>query len=683
MKRFFTLLFLPISFLVNAQFGDLADVNFSVQQDKENVYELIFQLKLYDGAYVYGDPIQGTLISPPQLVLNVDSSNNYEFLSDWNFPQFSTKFVKEFEGDVNYFGGKELIVTRSIKAFSKDFSITGNYQAQVCKEGICITSEYPNPKFEVKVGEGEVLIDINKSSKSNQNDTLNAFTIQDEFDFSKEVKELKYFNGKSIDEGNDKGLFAFFIIAFISGLAALLTPCVFPMIPMTVTFFLKRSEKGSNGKFLALLFGLSIIVIYVGIGLIINLFFDEDTANYIATHWLPNIIFFSVFVFFAASFFGMFEITLPSKWGNISDEKSNSGGIAGVFFMALTLSIVSFSCTGPIVGNVIIESVTVGGLRPLFGMLGFSLAFALPFTLFAFFPSMLNKLPKSGGWLNSVKVVLGFIELALALKFLSVADQTDHWGLLDREVYLAIWITLFTLMGFYLLGKLKFAHDSEVPIIKVPRLMFAIATFSFVVYLLPGMWGAPLKGLSGYIPPSSTLDFNITQMLVGEGGITCEEPKYSSKLHLPHGIKGYFDYEQGMKCAKEQDKPVFIDFTGHGCVNCRRVEDGVWSNPDVLELLKEEFVVISLYIDEHTIELDKGRQYVSVFDSNKNIRTLGQKNADIQKSWFNKLSQPYYTTLDSKKELLAVPIAYNDASDVLKFKDFLTNSLEEYKKRNP
>ena len=452
---------------------------------------------------------------------------------------------------------------------------------------------------------------------------------------------------------------------------------------MTVTFFLKKSESGSKGKFLAFIFGLSIILIYVGIGLVINVFFDEDTANYIATHWLPNVIFFLIFVFFAASFFGMFEITLPGKWGSLSDNNADKGGIAGAFFMALTLSIVSFSCTGPIVGNVIIESVTVGGLRPFIGMLGFSLAFALPFTLFAFFPSLLNKLPKSGGWLNSVKVVLGFLELALALKFLSVADQTAHWHVLDREVYLAIWITIFTLMGLYLLGKIKFSHDSDLPFLKVPRLFFTIVTFSFVVYLLPGMWGAPLKGLSGYLPPSSSLDFNITQMLIGEGGITCSEPKYSDKLHLPHGINGYFDYEQGMNCANEQDKPVFIDFTGHGCVNCRRIEDGVWSHPDILRLLKEEFVVISLYIDEHTIKLEKENQYVSVFDNKKQIKTLGQKNADIQKAWFNKLSQPYYVTLDSKKELLSIPIAYEKASEVNEFKKFLLNSLAEYKKRNP
>lgn len=351
--------------------------------------------------------------------------------------------------------------------------------------------------------------------------------------------------------------------------------------------------------------------------------------------------------------------------------------------MALTLSIVSFSCTGPIVGNVLVESVSTGGVKPLIGMFGFSLAFALPFTFFAFFPSLLNKLPKSGGWLNSVKVVLGFIELALALKFLSVADQTAHWNILDREVYIALWIAIFSLMTLYLIGKIKFAHDSDLKFIKVPRLIVAIVTFAFVVYLLPGMWGAPLKGLSGYLPPTSTMDFNIPQLIQGKGGVICSESNYSEKLHLPHGIQGYFDYEQGMCCAKEQNKPVFIDFTGHGCVNCRKIEDGIWSDSDILQLLKEEFVVISLYIDEHTIDLPVSQQYTSVFDGNTQIKTLGQKNADIQKSWFNKISQPYYVTFDNDQNLLNIPIAFQQASDKVKFRKFLMSSIAEYKKRNP
>ncbi|MBI34512.1 MAG: disulfide bond formation protein DsbD [Flavobacteriales bacterium] len=679
MKKLLACLFIAFSFALHSQFEDLASVDVDIQEKEQNLYKLSFVLKLKKGAstYVHSDDIG----APPSFALNLHQSEEYEPVGEWVFPPHKTKYEELFEANVNYVEGKDFVVTHLLRGKTNDFTVSGDYFGQVCEEGRCIPTVFP-VNFEIDVGKGSVA-PYKKSNTETNTDLDEPLPLSGDYIFSKEKKEIKSFNNLSINEGEDKGLFAFFLIAFISGLAALLTPCVFPMIPMTVTFFLKKSESGSKGKLLALIFGLSIIFIYVGLGIIINLFFDEDTANYIATHWIPNIIFFLVFVFFAASFFGMFEITLPSRWSNLSDKKADRGGLAGAFFMALTLSIVSFSCTGPIVGNVIIESVTVGGVRPFVGMLGFSLAFALPFTFFAFFPSLLNKLPKSGGWLNAVKVVLGFLELALALKFLSVADQTAHWHILDREIYLALWITIFSLMGLYLIGKIKFSHDSELPHLKVPRLFFAIVTFSFVVYLLPGMWGAPLKGLSGYLPPSSSLDFNITQMLLGEGGITCSEPKYSDKLHLPHGIKGYFEYEQGMSCAKEQNKPVFIDFTGHGCVNCRRVEDGVWSHPQILKLLKEEFVVISLYIDEHTINLEKDQQYISVFDGKKKIKTLGQKNADIQKSWFNKLSQPYYVTLDNDKELLAIPIAYDKASEVNEFKKFLVNSLKEYKKRNP
>ncbi|MBL57319.1 MAG: disulfide bond formation protein DsbD [Flavobacteriales bacterium] len=682
MKRYIALLFIIFfSLVLKAQLGDLATVDFLIQHDKEDLYQLTFKLKLKEGAIVYGDPVEGAMISPPELIINIDSSNAFQFTGDWIKPPFKTKFIKEFEGDVSYYQGEELIMTRALKGFKKDFTVSGNYQAQVCEEGRCITTPYPNPTFSVLVGEGKK--DLTMQSTTLSLERKESSGNQCGYNFSKEKKELKTFNGLSIDEGQNESYFWFFIFAFVSGLVALLTPCVFPMIPMTVSFFLKESENKSKGKFTALIFGLSIIVIYMLIGSVINLIAGPDAANYIATHWLPNLLFFSVFLFFAASFFGMFELTLPSNWGNISDRKAEKGGLAGAFFMALTLSIVSFSCTGPIVGNVLVESVATGGIKPLIGMFGFSLAFALPFTFFAFFPSLLNKLPKSGGWLNSVKVVLGFIELALALKFLSVADQTAHWNILDREVYIALWIAIFSLMTLYLIGKIKFAHDSDLKFIKVPRLIVAIVTFAFVVYLLPGMWGAPLKGLSGYLPPTSTMDFNIPQLIQGKGGVICSESNYSEKLHLPHGIQGYFDYEQGMCCAKEQNKPVFIDFTGHGCVNCRKIEDGIWSDSDILQLLKEEFVVISLYIDEHTIDLPVSQQYTSVFDGNTQIKTLGQKNADIQKSWFNKISQPYYVTFDNDQNLLNIPIAFQQASDKVKFRKFLMSSIAAYKKRNP
>ncbi|MDG1517059.1 MAG: cytochrome c biogenesis protein CcdA [Flavobacteriales bacterium] len=676
MKRIILLLVLFVSVVVKAQFGDLATVEFSVSSDKEGVYELAFRMKLAEGAFVYGS--SDALIAPPELVLNLDSSRYYSPLNAWVFPPFKSKYVEDFEGNVTYYNEKELVVKRRIESTVTDFTISGNYQAQVCNKGRCITSPYPNPKFQIKVGDGgnKAFVKGNQKISIGNKEFLNS---KDEcnYDFSKSVPKVKTFNGQSIDDNKEDSYWNTFILAFVFGLGALLTPCVFPMIPMTVSFFLKGSGNKSKGKFIAVIFGLSIIVIYCLIGTIFSFAFGPDSANIIATHWLPNVFFFAVFIFFAASFLGMFEITLPSSWSNKSDENADKGGIGGAVFMALTLSLVSFSCTGPIIGTVLVESVKVGGIEPLIGMLGFSSAFALPFTLFAFFPSWLKSLPKSGGWLNSVKVVFGFLELALALKFLSIADQTAHWGILDREVYLALWIVIFTLLGFYLLGKLKFSHDSDLPFLRVPRLVMAIFTFAFVVYLLPGMWGAPLRSLSGYLPPLSTMDFRIGDN-IEEGGKLCEKPQFADKLHLPHGLNGYFDYEEGMCCAKDLGKPVFIDFTGHGCVNCRALENNVWSDPEILDLLKNEFVIISLYIDEHTLDIQK--PYTSLFDGETKIQTIGQKNADIQKVWFNKNAQPYYVTLGVNEELLNFPIGYDVAEDKAGFLKFLKKSLNNYKK---
>jgi thiol:disulfide interchange protein DsbD len=477
----------------------------------------------------------------------------------------------------------------------------------------------------------------------------------------------------------------FFIFSFIAGLLAILTPCVFPMIPMTVSFFMKSGENKAKGRMEATIYGFSIIIIYVFIGSVLAVIAGPDIANWLSTHWLPNIIFFLIFVIFAASFFGMFEIVMPSWLVNKSAANEDKGGFTGPVFMALTLVLVSFSCTGPIVGTILVEAAGGEFVKPIVGMLGFSLAFALPFTLFAFFPQYLDRLPKSGGWLNSVKVVLGFLELALGLKFLSVADQTYHWGILDREVYIALWVVIFFLMGVYLLGKIKFAHDSDVKYLSVPRLFFAIITFSFVVYLLPGMWGAPLKALSGYMPPMHTHDFDMTKIIRENGGTAtleqelCEKPKYSDFLHLPHGLEGYFDYEQALACAKEQNKPIFIDFTGHGCVNCREMEANVWADPKVLKMLREDYIVTALYVDDKS-RLPEEDWIVSEYDG-KVKKTVGKKYADFQISRFNTNAQPYYVLLDTNGEMLASPRAYD--LDIDEFIDFLERGLKEFEKRSP
>ena len=452
-----------------------------------------------------------------------------------------------------------------------------------------------------------------------------------------------------------ENLWMFLFFSFLAGLAAILTPCVFPMIPMTVSFFMKSGDTKLKSRLYASVYGISIIAIYTIVGTVVALIFGPDIANFLSTHWIPNLIFFLVFMIFAFSFFGMFEIVLPSWLVNKSDSQVDKGGFMGSFFMALTLVLVSFSCTGPIVGAILVESAGGAVLKPIVGMFGFSLAFALPFTLFALFPGWLSNLPKSGGWLNSVKVVLGFLELALGLKFLSIADQTYHWGILDREVYLALWIVIFVLLGFYLLGKLKFSHDSEVKHVTVPRLMLSIITFAFVVYMIPGMFGAPLKAISGYLPPMETHDFDLRGVVreeirlnggagSGETSTLDVKPKYSDFLHLPHGLQGFFDYEQGMAYAKKVNKPVFIDFTGHGCVNCREMEANVWSDSRVLKRLMNDYVIIALYVDDKK-ELPEDEWITSTYDGREK-KTIGKKYADFQITRFGVNAQPYYVLLD-------------------------------------
>ena len=486
-------------------------------------------------------------------------------------------------------------------------------------------------------------------------------------------------------------LWSLIIEAILWGFAALLTPCVFPMVPMTVSFFMKGSGSPALGRFRAAMYGFFIVALYTlpiaAIILVTRILGGDavtaDIFNWLATHWLPNILFFLVFMVFAASFFGAFEITMPSWMVNKTDAKADSKGLAGIFFMALTLVLVSFSCTGPIVGSVLIKSTAGEFWSPIVTMLAFSVAFALPFTLFAFFPAMLKKLPKSGGWLNSVKVVLGFIEVALGLKFLSVADQTYHWGLLDREIYLAVWIVTFSLLGFYLLGKIKFAHDSDMPYLGVGRLALAIVTFSFVIYLLPGMWGAPLKGLSGYLPPLATQDFVAGQggaaagsTASGEGLRTVEglKPKYSDFLHLPHGLEGFFDLREAEAYAEKVGKPLFIDFTGHGCVNCREMEARVWSDPEVLAMLRNDYVIVALYSDDKKVLPEN--EWVTT-ESGKVLKSLGKINSRYALTTYGVNAQPYYVLQGRGGKMLVPPRGYD--LNVPGFVAFLRSGLEAYR----
>ncbi len=474
---------------------------------------------------------------------------------------------------------------------------------------------------------------------------------------------------------SSKSLWSLILEAILWGFAMLLTPCVFPMVPMTVSFFMKGSETASKGRFKAFMYGLFIVLLYtVPISLIIGVTWivggsgvTADLFNWLSTHWLPNIVFFLVFMVFAASFLGAFEITLPSKWTNSADRKSDSKGLAGIFFLSLTLVLVSFSCTGPIVGTVLIKSTQGEFWAPMVTMLAFSVAFALPFTLLALFPSLLKKLPKSGGWLNSVKVVLGFIEIALGLKFLSVADQTYHWHILDREVYLAIWIVVFTLLGLYLLGKLRFRNDSPLEYIPVKRLVLATISFAFVVYMIPGMWGAPLKALSGYMPPMETQDF-----ILGGESSAVQGPSRTEAASAPEGmitiaqgLNAYDNLEDGIAAARVSGKRIFVDITGHGCVNCREMESRVWSDPEVLRSLKEDFVIVALYVDDKT-KLPESKWISN--DSGKLLKDVGRVNSWIALKRFGVNSQPNYFILSPDGDILKGPRAYNlDIAGYLEF----------------
>ena len=576
------------------------------------------------------------------------------------------------------FYGK-IVLAQDVKLTEQSATLKGTIFSNVCINNNC-HSRYND--FEVRINaaskEAAVTAKENKVGK-----------FADQIIVSQSEPEVP-----AEGEKEGKTLWSLILEAILWGFAMLLTPCVFPMVPMTVSFFMKGSENPAAGKFKAAMYGLFIILLYtVPISVIIMLTrwiggdaVTADIFNWLSTHWLPNIIFFVVFMIFAASFFGAFEITMPQSLVNKSDKGADKKGLAGVFFMALTLVLVSFSCTGPIVGTVLIESTQGKFWAPMVTMLAFSGAFALPFTVLAFFPSLLKKFKKSGGsWLNSVKVVLGFIEIALGLKFLSVADQTYHWGILDREVYLAIWIAVFTLLGLYLLGKIRFEADEPVEHLTVPRLTLSIAVFSFVVYLIPGMFGAPLSGISGYLPPMTSQEFVIGQNSAvttnNAGGTTSDAIETSAfgqkyGLHLPLGLQGYFKLEEGLEAARKAGKPVFVDITGHGCVNCREMESRVWSNPQVLKMLQEDFVIVALYTDDKT-RLDAEDQITDA-QTGKVYKDLGRANSYIARTNWNVNAQPNYVLLSPSGELLAPVRGYDLSVDG--FIAFLRSGLDAYSK---
>ena len=631
--------------------GQLVTWSSHLEKAEDGTYRVIFTGKIAEGYHTYTltDEFSATEIMDAEIQGGELIGDPYEISTP-------VEETDEF-GDPARHYYNEIIIAQNVKVDAAEAVYSGTIFTNACTGGACKAEYYD---FNVKVGDNENAV----------------MPIAD-----------------TVEPAKEKSAFPWGLIlqAILWGFAMLLTPCVFPMVPMTVSFFLKGSESVAQGRFKAGMYGLFIVLLYtLPIALLIVITriiggesVTADIFNWIATHWLPNILFFIIFMVFAASFFGAFEITLPQSLVNKSDKGSDKKGLAGVFFMALTLVLVSFSCTGPIVGNVLIQATSSNGAWwiPIVTMLAFSIAFALPFTLLAFFPSLLKDLKKSGGgWLNTVKVVMGFIEVALGFKFLSMADQTYHWGILDREVYLAIWIVVFALLGFYLLGKIKFAHDDDVPHVSVTRLSLSIVVFSFVVYMIPGMWGAPLDILSGYLPPMSSHDFVLTpgstsHVVVTDAPSQTGEKKYDF-LHLPHNLEGYFDLEDALAAAKEAGKPVFVDVTGHACVNCREMEQRVWSDPAALDLLRNEFVICALYVDDKH-KLDE-KDWVTDAETGKVYKDLGRVNSYIARERFNVNAQPNYVLLSPDGEIL-VPTHSYDLS-VENFINFLNSGVEAYKK---
>ena len=660
------------------------------------LYELTFTASIESGWHIY---TTDNKYNPTELEL--DSPAGYS-------PVGVLTQVTEpstFQGDQVFFD--KAVFTQRIQLEGNEATVKGELTWSGCNDQFCAAPEHF--EFSIPLSTGSA------AQAAPNHATLGATPPEDNLSSAPYASRPSRVNvrGEELSSGEASGkesgsLWALIIEAILWGFAMLLTPCVFPMVPMTISFFMKQSQSPAEGRFKAFMYGLFIVLLYtIPISIIIGLTWliggnavTADIFNWLATHWLPNIIFFIVFMVFAASFFGAFEIELPSSLANKSDAKAGKGGRGGIFFMALTLVLVSFSCTGPIVGTVLIKSTAGEFWTPMVTMLAFSVAFALPFTILAMFPSLLKKM-KSGSWLNSVKVVLGFIEVALGFKFLSVADQTYHWGLLDREVYLAIWIVVFSLLGLYLLGKLRFKNDSPLEHISVTRLSLAIAVFSFVVYMIPGMWGAPLKALSGYLPPIETQDFIVwnyadSPMAVTSGdnlpyasrpiranvrggelspdGTTSSGFAEKYNLRLPMGYNGYFTIEDGIAASKATGKPVFVDITGHGCVNCREMEQRVWSDPKVQDIMKNDYIMVFLYNDDKT-KLEK-EDWVTTTEG-KTLKDIGRVNSYIVRERFNVNAQPNYALLGSDGELLVPVRGYN--LSVEGFIDFLESGLEKFR----
>lgn len=651
------------------------------QQANDNEAVLQFTANLESGWHLYSQHTDPD--GPVGISFDFAKSKDYSRVGGVTEPKPTEEYDELFKCTIRSFSGKVVFRQRIKINTEKDFKVTGTMSYQLCNDGSCIPPDDVDFSFNVK---GAKIVD--EAVAEEVSEEADSTTVAEEPSDSVTAQLAETATAPEEEPEGEQSLLMIFLIALGGGIITMFTPCVFPMIPMTVNFFMHGSDNKRKNRRQAWIFGFSIVFIFAVLGAVLALCFGPEALYFIGTHWIPNLLFFIIFLIFSLSFFGLFEIKMPEKWVNKSDAQADKGGFLAPFFIALTTVLVSFSCTGPILGAALIGLTTAGStarIISLLTMLGFGIGFALPFTLLALFPSVLKNL-KSGNWLNTVKVTFAFLELAFGLKFLSMADLYCGWRLLDREVYLALWIVIFAMLGFYLLGKMRFKGDGEVKELGVVRLFIAILDFAFVIYMIPGMWGAPLKAISGFIPPMETQDFNIEEMVYksARNGNTLDlsqdalpQRKYADKLHLPTGFNGFFDLDEAKAYAKEVGKPIFLDFTGKTCANCREMEHYVWADEEASKTLQNQFVMCALYADENTIELPE-EEWVTD-ENGKILKTLGKKNLNYQKTQFNMNAQPYYVLIDADGNVLTKE-NYKYDRDVQKFLKFLNEGLENYKK---
>jgi thiol:disulfide interchange protein DsbD len=666
-KNLLALIFFLPSLLFSQIFNPV-EWSFSQEDLGDSEYNLVFEANIEDGWYVYSQNVGDDGPIPTEFTFF--DAEDYELVGNVEEGEPIEEFDPNFDMVLKYFK-KKAVFSQKVKLLSNSATVSGEFVFMVCDESQCLPPEYVEFSFNLGNSDSSADTETVVEEESESSSSLNLVSSDDSSHLDKEKDDEK--------KESKKGMWSIFFIAFFSGFAALLTPCVFPMIPMTVSYFTKQSKSKAKGVSNAIIYGLSIIFIYVALGVGVSAVFGPEVLNSMATNAYFNIAFFVLLVVFAASFLGAFELTLPHSWINKADKASDKGGLIGIFFMALVLALVSFSCTGPIVGTLLVEAASGGNyMGPIIGMLGFSLAIALPFALFAAFPGWLNSLPQSGGWLNSVKVVLGFLELALAFKFLSNADLVWQTHLLEREVFIAIWIVIFGLLTMYLLGIFKLSHDSDLEYLSVGRLFTAILTGVLTIYMIPGLWGAPLKLINAFPPP---MHYSESPYGVGytAGGGSVESHDNHEGQHLgPQGLMVFHDYDEGLAHAKKVGLPVMIDFTGWACVNCRKMEEQVWSNPEVKQTLKEEVVLISLYVDERTPLPEEEQYETTIAGKKKKVRTVGDKWTVLQAETYKTNSQPYYVILDHDENQLGVSANYQDYGEVSLFKAWLDNGIEEF-----